>query len=524
MKKQRAFGPGRARAENRRGKTGSHLLRAAFQEIELRADATASTVRVRAQPGKQDVKTGHTPSFAEICQPLLGAGTALQKQLMISACHDFVAKQQAEARGGSTEGLEDIIVQTCDKFLFTPSRPHSSLTAEASSLHVDRVTFSRDMAITAAATWQLGTLAWDINLQQMCRLIREELFEGIALVKHRVYDETPLKLRVRTSVSRTLETGPKADSCIAKVMQTRLKLGVLVREVSSGKYIFYRGVVPTILQALEKTRGEDIALSQARIMSSVPFLDSAYKHFKLHLDLTTADRCLANAKAERVLQSLRPTDVPLHIDCQVHKISTAVTWEMKVAEQHISGLISASLVLRQAGALARFREELFSEICSNLLVVHGPPREGSAKEFREQVYTMFLSATVTRPDDLSAVQKRRALQKAILNRFLCGDLTEATVEFYTGPIDATESQILRAIEKMVIPALCPGAMPTYARHRWLGGEQSVDFVGLIESHHRLFSRTLGQCLDNFYFVVWVSKYHHIMQQSPQNKDALFSSA
>ena len=197
---------------------------------------------------------------------------------------------------------------------------------------------------------------------------------------------------------------------------------------------------------------------------------------------------------------------------------------MKVAEQHISGLISASLVLRQAGALARFREELFSEICSNLLVVHGPPREGSAKEFREQVYTMFLSATVTRPDDLSAVQKRRALQKAILNRFLCGDLTEATVEFYTGPIDATESQILRAIEKMVIPALCPGAMPTYARHRWLGGEQSVDFVGLIESHHRLFSRTLGQCLDNFYFVVWVSKYHHIMQQSPQNKDALFSSA
>ena len=181
-----------------------------------------------------------------------------------------------------------------------------------------------------------------------------------------------------------------------------------------------------------------------------------------------------------------------YTDCQIHKVSTGVTWALKVSEKHISGLIACSLVLRQAGALALFRKELLAEISSSLLVVHGhgQPPDGAAKDFREQVYAMFLSTTVSRPEDLSAVQKRRALQRAILNRFLCGDLEDPNVQFFTGPIDATEGLCLQAIEKLVIPALVPGSMPTYARHRWPGGEQAVDFIGLLESHHKLFSRTV----------------------------------
>ena len=210
-----------------------------------------------------------------------------------------------------------------------------------------------------------------------------------------------------------------------------------------------------------------------------------------NLDVTTADRYGASAKAEAGLQALRPWDVPLQFGCQIHKVATSVTWGFKVAEQHMSGLIASSLFLRQAGSFAAFREHLLAEMQSNLMVIHGPAPMGMAKEFREQVYTTFLSTNLARDADIPKAQVRRAEQKAVLSRFLCGDLEDETcAQFFTGALHATEDQITQALKNFVIPALVPGSMPTYARHRWMRGEQAVDFVGLLESHHRLFSRTI----------------------------------
>ena len=69
-------------------------------------------------------------------------------------------------------------------------------------------------------------------------------------------------------------------------------------------------------------------------------------------------------------------------------------------------------------------------------------------------------------------------------------LESSVVEFHTQGTFATEEDVLKVIQSHIIPALVPGSMPVYARHRWLGGEASVDYVGLLECHHKLFSTTV----------------------------------
>jgi hypothetical protein len=141
-----------------------------------------------------------------------------------------------------------------------------------------------------------------------------------------VYDETPVKLRLRarSSVEASSKLQPPGgEKALAKVLQTRFSVGILVQRKQTHRQTFWQGAVPTVLQALERTRGEDLCAAQAAIIASLPDWDSVAQLCDVSIDLSTADRYLANNKAERGLQDLRDFDVPLHFDCEVHKVSTA---------------------------------------------------------------------------------------------------------------------------------------------------------------------------------------------------------
>ena len=284
------------RAENRSGKTGSHILRRAVREVELpqaALDALAPPVKPETSiAANADCRGRPVAGLAAVLHPLLATGTNLQKQLMRAACMHFFPDTKSMAKKSG----DDSVGKVCDRILFTPSRPQSSLTAEADTLNQARNSFKADLLCTASAVLQAGAGAWQVHLHTLFKLIRSGLLEGLTLIKCRVCDETPLKLRVESSSSKQVQLGAKAEQCVAKVMQTRFKIGVVVREVVSGRVCCYKGIAPSILQGLERTRGEDICLSQSRIISSVPALDSGYDLFKLNLDVTTADRCGASAK------------------------------------------------------------------------------------------------------------------------------------------------------------------------------------------------------------------------------------
>ncbi|OLQ06360.1 Protein lap1 [Symbiodinium microadriaticum] len=183
-------------------------------------------------------------------------------------------------------------------------------------------------------------------------------------------------------------------------------------------------VLLSFAPALERTRGSDICMSQSSIVASAPELDEASKLFRMSVDISVADRYFANARGEAGLQALRPKDIPLHVDCEYTKLQRAPT-----------------------GAPASFRAQLLEEIQSRLVIMHGKPPEGPVKEYR-----------LPRQEDVSRVKVRRTVQRAILDRFACGDLQADAFQLFTGGFDATDEQIRRVIEAYVLPALLPGVL------------------------------------------------------------------
>ena len=475
------------RSQNRSGKCGSHLLRS-FLRLQEPSE--------RATPQKRKEVSGEkqTPTVGSrhwgLCQPFLNVGSILQKHISVLACKYFCAPTPSDQ---NTPEDMDKDKDVCNRLLFTPARPQSTLSSEAASLGVSRVTLREDLVATACAAWQAGCMSWSANLASVVRGIQDGKLHCVALLKQRLYDETPLKLRVPTDDNKFHQLGAKADSCVAKIMQTRYRIGVVVRDLATDQHIFVKGLVPTLLHALQRTRGQDICLSQQRVIESVPEVDqlaSLCEPDGISVDITTADRYVANPAAEAALQQLRPEDCALHTDCEVHRLSTSINWSLEDVSHHVSGLIATSLVLRQAGCLARFRDHLCDEIESRLVITHGPPAGGREQAYREAVYAAFLGLDVCRPQDKKSLRSRKASQKAVLEYFMCGDLQGEAVQVFTRGLDATQPEVMALVKHAIIPALLPGSMPSYARHRWLGGELAVDYLGLLEGHNKLFSCTV----------------------------------
>ncbi|CAE7200397.1 unnamed protein product [Symbiodinium microadriaticum] len=450
----------------------------------------------RATPQKRKEVSGEkqTPTVGSrhwgLCQPFLNVGSILQKHISVLACKYFCAPTPSDQ---NTPEDMDKDKDVCNRLLFTPARPQSTLSSEAASLGVSRVTLREDLVATACAAWQAGCMSWSANLASVVRGIQDGKLHCVALLKQRLYDETPLKLRVPTDDNKFHQLGAKADSCVAKIMQTRYRIGVVVRDLATDQHIFVKGLVPTLLHALQRTRGQDICLSQQRVIESVPEVDqlaSLCEPDGISVDITTADRYVANPAAEAALQQLRPEDCALHTDCEVHRLSTSINWSLEDVSHHVSGLIATSLVLRQAGCLARFRDHLCDEIESRLVITHGPPAGGREQAYREAVYAAFLGLDVCRPQDKKSLRSRTASQKAVLEYFMCGDLQGEAVQVFTRGLDATQPEVMALVKHAIIPALLPGSMPSYARHRWLGGELAVDYLGLLEGHNKLFSCTV----------------------------------
>ena len=74
----------------------------------------------------------------------------------------------------------------------------------------------------------------------------------------------------------------------------------------------------------------------------------------------------------------------------------------------------------------------------------------------------------------------------ILDRFVAGSLADSSeVQFFTRDSRLSFEDAMQLMADYVIPALVPTMLATFPRHRWLGGEISIDWLGLVEAHHGL---------------------------------------
>ena len=263
---------------------------------------------------------------------------------------------------------------------------------------------------------------------------------------------------------------------------------MLCQHIGSGVPFFIHGLVATPLQLLRKTKAQDLFQAQQEIEASVASLSDVEKLFGSTVQLATTDRYSANICAEQALASLNLNQQTFHLPCDVHRLSTCKTWQMGVVSSHVSGLVALALVLREAGALKELRSCMFKVVTKRLLIKFEEPPGGQIAEHREAVARLFLSSKMTRTEDRQSIL--RAQQYKILMYFLNGDWeNESRIEFYSREV-CDRQDVLRLFKRWVIPALLPSGVMLFPRHRWHGGEVSVDQAGLFFACHNVGGQAL----------------------------------
>ncbi|CAE7475668.1 unnamed protein product [Symbiodinium sp. CCMP2592] len=512
----------------RAGKTGSHVLRRESRRVleemaedaehvdPTAADAQAATnldadidvgrpVALELAVQQSSVGNPMPQHLVGVLAP--GSSASLQVSLLQLASEELSIAQQhagadesrSEKRADeSEEGDADISASALQDFiarvLDSGPRPQTALVADAEALGIATRSFSRNLIALASATHLCSSASWSLH----CRMLKERIDDGTLkvrlLLRHRVYDETPVRLRVPPAMndSRGLRA---ADSCLAKVLQTKFRIALLLEDVASGQFACHHAPLHVPLQALESTTGEDLATSQIAMHRHLEEVESLGAHCDLRVNIATADRYSGNLRAEELLHTLLPHDIPTRFPCQVHDTSRAMTWQTAPVSETVTGMISTALVLGSAGTLSKFRQILAEEIEARLQIHVGDIPGGEIEDYRLAVYNLYLSLNLAKSSDKRLNRRKRLVQRKVLNYFLAMDIQDETqVTLCTHGHLVDPAQAMWLVRRFIVPALVPEGLRLFARHRWHGGELSIDWCGLLQAHHGLLKPVLLRLL------------------------------
>ncbi|CAE7721375.1 unnamed protein product [Symbiodinium sp. CCMP2592] len=178
----------------------------------------------------------------------------------------------------------------------------------------------------------------------------------------------------------------------------------------------------------------------------------------------------------------------LHLPCDAHKGATCVKACLGAVESEVSGLINSSLALGELGVLQRLRDLLTALLFNNLEIYQTePPHDQSLTDYRRAVYDRFMPL---QGDKCILNQKRRKILETMLN----GDLRQAELQHYC-PLGAMccandTQQTMSNMALYVSWALLPCQQATISRKNWIGQTDAMNWTGVLESHHGLYSRLL----------------------------------
>ena len=510
-------GNGRDTSEvSRRGRprgSGDVLQRRAYQNF-LRASVLPGPLRLQsiesiASSDQGGVESADTPGGgqhlqapdASESQSVFGSVVSAMKDLIPRFRHIGSSVQMqlhASALNFKNEPADcaQNAQVVADRFLASERVVATARASAAMSNEYDRGRdFSRDLTRIAASAVEAGGLIWGHILSSVREAVQQAGWQGLLFVKKRKFDETPL--RVRLQCSPQVEDAGKEKS-VTKILQTLFSLTMLCK-TPSGDYQVLRGNIPSYLQALDKSTAENLKAAQMDLEDTVPELKAVSSLFDCKVQHTITDRFAANSKCEVALASENPSWILAHQYCRSHKIAQIQTkaTSLPETETHISGVISVALALQNAGSTQALKDILNQIFEEQLVVREGAPPE-FARAHREEVYDVFLGPLPS--EALQDVRYRRAAakriqQRLILSHFLNGELRSTEITHWC--VDGlSRHNVLRLFKKWVTPALLPGKCEIFPRSRWTGGDLSVDWAGLLASHHRILSLLMDR---------WVTK-------------------
>ena len=471
--------------------TSSHNLQGlGWDEVELETETQADTEsqvglapsrperkRRRGRPRKQQEIVPAQPDPAEqrraaFFESTSLIGTTVAKKMFLKFRDAIIASNKLSTA--------DQVFSTSKTLVYLEqNRPLMNIRAVADSADTSRQTVPRDFQRVSASLILCANQFWGLLLLKIGKCISDKLWDPIAFIKVRRYDETPTKLRVQYEGA--------SESATAKVYQSMFDLAALVYDSKTSRYLLIHGNVPCPLMCVDRGTAETAASVQKHLERSVPELERVSRMFPLKISLPTTDRAPAMLLAEKILQRNDPTWIKCHMTCDVHRASQVQSAAMNLVPGHVSGLIAAALSMHLAGSKATLRKLLYEIVDSRLQIKVGQPPEWIASH-RTRLYDLLLGESSDgkrKSSPLTLLWRRH-----VLSFFLNGDITDLKTVTFWSPFPISRSHYMQQFKHFAIPALVSSVCPTFPRSRWHGGHLAVNWAALLQCHHGLLTPLL----------------------------------
>ena len=424
---------------------GQPQMRAADQVLSHILEGKAATTSASALAAMSD---HNSKSHVLSLFVLLGAASLEFSGLMWS-CALTMFKSQCVKASGAT-GLVPLMFVLKVRYDETPSRVRVATVAESSSSTVA----GRHVVVPKSASHPQA-------LRKFLDAMLKDLPSGSESVTH------------------------------AKLLQSEIKLAMLFQSRAPGQvpsFLLVSGSVPTALQAMDRSTGENQRQCIYENICVVPELRRLYEGFPLRYRVSCTDRYGANFRTESGLSAdgYLPELTNSHWPCDTHKSATVLSTALRSVPDDVTGLVNTGLTVGALGSLKQLRDLLNQVLFQELQIKQDLP-PASAKAHRDEIYRLFLPVEGVLP----AVRRLNRKRRYILASFLNGHLNDQPPTHFCD-IDccASKDETLCNVSLFVVWALLPKPCPLMARKNWVNQLPNTDWVGLLESHHGLYSKLM----------------------------------
>ena len=415
--------------------------------------------------------------------------------------------EQIEANRASPEGQEEaerIVTgeEAALDLVFQPYRGYCSFQRDSDALQISRFQLVRSLIKSACVYKNCSSKL----LGNFFREVKEKIsstHRGLLFVAKFRFDETPSKISVNdlqgSNIPDPLAHDQKATRTskqLCKLLQTEFSVSVLLQANDIKETVLLSTSVPTPLQVLDRTTGNNIRQALEQSWNAVPDLQSSMEGFDFKCLVFNTDEYGANDLAQWGMQLTRPGWLRLSTLCDIHKGSTCQGSVFSLSGPSISAVINLALSMTPAGSLGTMQSMLCDILTARFeLRVGSPGYRPDADIFRKDLLDLYLSVpssfALEVASSTSTRQRVRFSQKLkqrkIIEFFLNDDLRDHHRIIHWSKPGQYKSydEALQTFLKYVIPALLPCNCPVFPRSRWFGADGPLEWLGLLAGAHGL---------------------------------------
>ena len=362
------------------------------------------------------------------------------------------------------------------KEIFNSGKYNASYTHIGAQLGVCRKTVQRKMRLMASCIFFSHILRASRAVQSVYFYLQSTYidFRAILHLHKQRFDEMQIRLKI-SEIPKDMpgwEARIKGDTCTAKILQITTEDSFLFH--ANGQHIILDVPRVNLLQPIASTHAPLITHTCVAAAGSFDWPDKAFEEKGR---LTVADNHPSNGASDYAIYMMNALRTLLRWICFLHANHKTCEQAWKAFPAELTGILNGTMHLRSPGAGMSWKrgvKQFLRLRLKRVLITDEDFLDLEAKKFREQVSQCFAH---TDDERLSGPAARYRQKRLLIKRRLCtGNFKNLDwVNHFCPGVDCCRDEA-HTLQQFCDDLVDGESFPaTWALHRWLGSEDSVDW-------------------------------------------------